>query len=345
MKRMSKKKKIIIIVISVLVVLIAGIAGTTYYIAMNQLDKIIYTPLPENDEENGIDQTIYVPEKEDVYDKYTNIMLIGVDARDPDEGSRSDVMMIATVDKKHNKIKLASLMRDMIVDMEGKGPMEGQKQDRLNHTYAYGKAPLTVKTVNENFKTNIKDFVKVDFFGMEKIIDYIGGVDIELKKSEISVLNNYIREVSKIEKDENPPYLENSGTQHLNGRQAVAYARIRYVGNGDYERTARQRRVLTAIVNKLSKLNPIELNNAIGEMLPYVETSLDKGTIIGLAKDVVTQGMSKVEQMRLPLDDHNKVIYPNGVYFIGWDKEPNLEALHKFIYEEDFNPETLKINN
>ncbi|WP_163195300.1 LCP family protein [Clostridium thermarum] len=342
MGKLSKKKKIIIAVISALVIIVGGIAGTVYYLAMHQLDKIQYTPLPDKDEDKGIDPDIYNPETEQVFDDYTNIMLIGVDARDPDEDSRSDVMMIATIDKKHNKIKLTSLMRDMIVDMEGHGPMEGQKQDRLNHTYAYGKAALTVKTVNENFKTNIKDFIKVDFFGMEKIIDYVGGVEIDLKQSELSVLNGYIKEVSKIEKDDNPPYIENSGKQLLNGRQAVAYARIRYVGNGDYERTSRQRRVLEAIINKLTKLNPLELNNAIGEMLPYVETSLDKGTIIGLAKDFVTSGMSKVEQLRLPLDDHNEVIYPNGVYFIGWDKEPNLEALHKFMYEEDFNPESLK---
>lgn len=342
MKKFSRKKKIVISVISVILGLIIGAVGTTYYIAMNQLGKMTYTPLTPEEKELEIDTKIYTPEKENVYDQYRNIMLIGVDARDPDEGSRSDVMMIATMDKKHNKIKLASLMRDMIVDMEGKGPMKGQNQDRLNHTYAYGKAPLTVKTVNANFKTNIKDFVKVDFFGMEKIIDYVGGVDIELKQSEIKVLNSYISEVSKIEKDENPPYLQSGGKQHLSGRQAVAYARIRYIGNGDYERTARQRKVLTALVGKLAGLNPLELNNAIGELMPYVETSLDKGTILSLAKDVVTHGMSKVEQMRLPIDNHNKVIYPNGVYFIGWDKEPNLEALHKFIYEEDFDPTTIK---
>jgi LCP family protein required for cell wall assembly len=342
MKKMSRKKKVIITVSAVILVLLLTAVGVPYYIAMNQLSKMEYTPLPKEDKELNIDTNIYTPEKKDVYDDYMNIMLIGVDARDPDEGSRSDVMMIATIDKKHGKIKLASLMRDMIVDMEGKGPMKGQSQDRLNHTYAYGKAPLTVKVVNENFKTNIKDFVKVDFFGMEKIIDYIGGVDIEIKQSEVSILNNYIREVSKIEKDDNPPFVKESGKQHLNGRQAVAYSRIRYVGNGDYERTARQRKVLAALVGKLSSLSPIELNNAIGEIMPYVETSLSKSTILNLAKDFVTQGMNKVEQMRLPLDNHNKVIYPNGVYFIGWDKGPNLEALHKFIYEEDFDPATIK---
>ena len=342
MKKMTRKKKIILSVAAVLVVLLLAAVGVPYYMAMDQLGKMEYTPLPDDEKELSIDEGYYAPEKEEVFANYMNIMLIGVDARDPDEGSRSDVMMIATIDKKHGKIKLTSLMRDMIVDMEGKGPMKGQSQDRLNHTFAYGKAPLTVKVVNENFKTNIKDFVKVDFFGMEKIINYIGGVEIELKQSEISVLNGYIREVSKIEKDENPPYLKDGGKQLLNGRQAVAYSRIRYVGNGDYERTARQRKVLTALVNKLSKLNPLELNNAIGELMPYVETSLSKGTILNLAKDFVTHGMNKVEQLRLPLDNHNKVIYPNGVYFIGWDKGPNLEALHKFMYEEDFDPATLK---
>lgn len=342
MKKLTKKRKIIIIVLTVFIVLIGCAIGIPYYIAMNQLSKIQYTPLPEKNEEKGIDTKIYTPDKEDILDDYTNIMLIGVDARDPDEASRSDSMMIATIDRKHKKIKLTSVMRDMLVDMEGKGPMKGLNQDRLNHAYAYGGAALTVKTVNENFKTDIKDFVKIDFFGLEKIIDAVGGVEIEVKQSEVTYLNNYIGEVSKIEKDDNPPYVKQAGKQLLNGRQAVGYARIRYVGNGDYERTARQRKILSLLVEKLSKLSILELNSVIGEMLPHVETSLEKSEILDLAKDVALGGIRKVEQLRLPLDKYQKVVYPRDTYFIDWDRAPNLEALHKFIYEEDFNSEVTK---
>lgn len=342
MKKLTKKSKVLIVTAAVVVVLICCAVGIPYFTVMGQLSRIQYAPLPKDPKDIGVDTQIYKEEKKDVYADYLNIMLIGVDARDPDVDSRSDSMMIATIDMKHKKIKLTSVMRDMIVTMQGHGPMQGLNQDRLGHTYQYGKGPLTVKTVNENFKTDIRNFVKVDFFGLEKIIDKVGGVEINVKKSELPVLNNYIKEVSKIVKDSNPPFVKDAGKQNLNGRQAVAYCRIRYVGNADYERTARQRAVLTALINKLTKLNPMELNAAIGELLPYVETSMDKGEIISIAKDIIAKNITKVEQLRLPLDDHVRVIYVKNTYFLGWDTAPCLEALHKFIYEEDYNPEVLK---
>lgn len=337
-KKPINKKKRVLIVATVIIIIIGLIIGIPYYMLNKQLSKIHKTELPTN---IGIDANSYSEKNKELQDNYINILLIGVDARDPDVSSRSDSMMIATIDKKHDKIKLSSLMRDMIVDTTGHGPMEGLNQDRLNHTYAYGGAALTLKTVNENFKMNIKNYVEVDFFGLEKIIDQVGGVEINVTSEELPYLNSYVKEVSNIEKAK-PTLITKSGLQILNGKQAVGYARIRYVGKSDFERTERQRKVLTKVLEKLSKMNVLQLNNAIGEMMPNVTTSMNQSEIINLSKDVLLNKISKVDQLRIPIDGHNSTVYVRDTYFLGWDKKENLEALHKFIYEEDYNEELIK---
>lgn len=340
-KKFSKKKKIIISIFSVFLVLILAGCGTVYYVLNHQLAKIKTTPISKKASDLGINTQVYTEDKKDVTDQYVNILLLGTDLRNPDGSSRSDSNMIATIDKKHNTIKLSSLMRDMIVDMEGRGPMQGLNQDRLNSAYEHGGPQEAVKVVNENFKMNIKDFVRVDFQGLEKIIDALGGVEINVDEDEIPVLNSYERQLSGIENVKDTPVTK-AGKQLLNGRQAVGYSRIRYVGDNDFQRTERQRTVLTEIFNKLSKQSLLDINNDLGEFLPNVETSLDKGTILDLAKYVITNKVKTVKQLRIPIDGHNFTQYVNNTYFLGWDKKENLEALHKFIYEEDYDDSILK---
>lgn len=340
-KKPINKKKRVLIVATVIIIIIGLVVGIPYYMLNRQLSKINTTALPKDNSQLGIDSNAYNEKNKELQDNYINILLMGVDSRAADQDARSDSMMIATIDKKHNKIKLASLMRDMIVDMTGHGPMEGLNQDRLTHAYEYGKAELTLKTVNENFKMNIKNFVEVDFFGLEKIIDQVGGVEINVSSEEVPYLNSYVKEVAKIEKV-TPTLVTKPGLQLLNGKQAVGYARIRYVGRSDFQRTERQRTVLTKVFEKLSGMNLLQLNNAIGEMLPNVTTSMDRADIINLSKDVLLKKINKVDQLRLPIDGHNSTIYVRNTYFLGWDKKENLEALHKFIYEEDYNEQSIK---
>ncbi|MBK1813931.1 LCP family protein [Clostridium sp. YIM B02505] len=340
-KKPINKKKRALIVVTVIVIIIGLVFGIPYYMINRQFSKINTTTISRDNSKLGIDSNAYNEKNKELQNDYINILLMGVDARAVDQDARSDSMMIATIDKKHNKIKLSSLMRDMIVDMTGHGPMEGLNQDRLTHTYAYGKGELTLKTINENFKMNIKNFVEVDFFGLEKIIDQVGGVEINVTSEEVPYLNSYVKEVANIEKVK-PTLVTKPGLQLLNGKQAVGYARIRYVGKSDFQRTERQRTVLTKMVEKLSKMNLLELNTAIGEMLPNVTTTMDRSDIISLSKDVLLKKINKVDQLRIPIDGHNSTIYVRNTYFLGWDKKENIEALHKFIYEEDYNEESIK---
>ncbi|MDZ7548740.1 LCP family protein, partial [Clostridium perfringens] len=135
---------------------------------------------------------------------------------------RSDSIMILTLDSVHNKLKLTSIMRDSYVNIPGRG------LDKINHAYAFGGPELAVRTLNENFDLNIKEFMAVDFTSLPTIIDKLGGVTINIIPEEISHI----------------PGITSAGNQVLNGKQALAYSRIRYASGGDYKRTERQRTVV-----------------------------------------------------------------------------------------------------
>jgi LCP family protein required for cell wall assembly len=240
----------------------------------------------------------------------------------------ADTIMIATIDKAHKKLKLTSVMRDSLVDVEDVG------DTKLKYAYSYGGPSLLIKTINQNFNMNIQDYVKVDFYEVEKIIDYLGGVQINVEPEEVKILNDYQYDISTREGKTFIP-VKKSGNQTLNGMQAVAYSRIRYVGNYDFERTLRQRRVMTEIIKKFSGKNIIELSNLSDKLLPLIETSLDNSDILSLGSYVVINKLTKPEQFRIPTDKtyHDYTNPKDGLYYMKWDKQPTLDALHNFIFE------------
>ncbi|PLS19141.1 LytR family transcriptional regulator [Bacillus sp. M6-12] len=331
-KKLSQKRKKQIILCSILgvVVLVGGCIGYMY----NQINHV---KIDKSDEALGITrQSEAHPEtdkqEEVVYNKYNNdiinIALFGVDRRDSNDRGRADSTMILTVDFKHKKLKLSSLMRDMYLDIEGHG------KTKFNHSYAYGGAPLTIKTINQTFGTDIRDYVTVDFFTLEKIIDEIGGVEIDVKEEEYPLVNQYMTEVANIKKD-SIVELTHGGVQTLNGRQAVAYARIRYVGNGDFERTERQRKVLTQMLEKLQGINKAELPGLVMKILPYVETSLEANTIIDMGMEYLTKGMKDMEQDRFPRDGYWKPLSLKSGWYMQVDVEDTKQQLQDFIYEPE----------
>ncbi|GKX67901.1 LCP family protein [Inconstantimicrobium mannanitabidum] len=323
----SKKFKIIAIVFIVLAVIIA----VPYFYFNYQVGKVKTVSIPTSSKDLGINENIFKPKANT--DDYVNILLFGVDTRDvQNKKGSADSIMILTVDKFNKKMKLTSIMRDSIVDMQGRGEMQGFNQDRINYSFDYGGAPLTIKTINENYQMNIKDYVKVDFVAMAKLIDAVGGVPVNITAEEIPVANSYIKEISKIEKT-TPNYIKTPGLQTLNGVQAVGYCRIRYVGNMDFERTQRQRTVLTELFKKLSKTSLLDMPKLADTILPNVETSLDKSDILSLASYILMNKISNIEQLRLPIEGSYRTIYVNNVYFLGWDKDTNIKKLHEFVFE------------
>ncbi|MBK5240614.1 MAG: LCP family protein [Clostridium sp.] len=336
--RRNKLKLWIKIILSVIIIIVLGAfvtLGYTFY----QFNKINTTIISKTDENLGIKPEVTlkeevniepeVPLKEEVniIPKITNIAFFGLDRSNKNDASRSDSIMIISIDEKHKKIKMSSIMRDTYVKINNHG------YTKINHAYAYGGPQLAIRTLNENFNLNIRDYVAVDFINLEKIIDALGGVTIQVNKDEISFLNSYMIGVAFSEKKPVPKVTE-PGEQNLNGLQAVAYSRIRYTAGGDYRRTERQRTVLSSMFTKIQSLGIRKLPSIVSEFLPYTETSMSSIDIMKLGSKVFTSNIKTLDQERFPVDGYctGKII--NKVWYLVADMKATVDQLHKFIYED-----------
>ncbi|MBP1889152.1 LCP family protein required for cell wall assembly [Clostridium moniliforme] len=315
-KKKSKLKVIIIIIVAILVIVLGG--GFLY--VNSKLSKV--QKIDVNKDNLSIDQNI---EKDKAKSEIKNIALYGIDEPQGTRG-RSDAVMILTIDNKHNKIKLTSIMRDSYVDVPG------HCKTKLTHAYAYGGPELAIKTLNENFKLNIEDFMAVNFTSLPKIIDKIGGVNIDITKADLKYINNYIDSINHVSKT-NSAHVTRTGMQNLNGTQSLAYSRIRYTAGGDYKRTERQRTVIEAIFNKMHNSPKSEYPTLINEFLPYVETNMSSLDMIGLAKDSMPLLKGKLELARFPLngDCQGKMI--NGVWYLVFNEKKTLNEIQSYIYD------------
>ena len=258
----------------------------------------------------------------------TNILLIGTDARSLDEPARSDSIMILTIDNNIKKIKLTSIMRDTFVDIPGHG------ENKINAALSIGGVPLLIDTINQNFSMNLDKYLMVNFWGFESIIDILGGIEVDIKDYEIDQLNKYIGE--QHDAKEKSPKIVHPGVQLLDGQQALSYARIRKTGNGDYERTDRQRRVLSIIAEKFKDVSPLKYPSFMTEMLPHIKTNIEPFALLNYAYTASKFPSLDFEQLRLPLEDLSKSS-PSYKSF-GWvlliDKEQNGKVLNDFIYKD-----------
>ncbi len=259
--------------------------------------------------------------------KITNIALFGLDFRYEHEPKRSDSITIITIDEKNKKIKLNSLMRDSYV------PIDGFGTDKLNHAYAFGGPELAMKTLNKNYGLNIKDYITVNFYDVERIIDLIGGLSLEVKKKEIPYLNKCIQEISHIE-SKPPTYITGEGTQILNGIQTLAYARIRKVGRDDYERSERQQRILMALYEKAKSIPYNEYLKFINMAPDLIETNISTTRALSLAKNIVFNKINNIEQMRFPLDEHCRGEMINNIWYLTFNKDKTKELMQKYIFED-----------
>ncbi len=316
---MKKWKIILSIVLALLIIPVA--AGAIYVNFV--LDKVTVS-----DEEFDKDFDLNVNtnlQNSDV----KNIALFGVDCRTADyKGCRSDVMMVLSYDQKNNDVTVTSLVRDTYVEIGDRG------FDKLNHAYAFGGSELAIQTINRNFDLNIEDYVTVDFWAVEKIIDAVGGVEIEVDSEEFSLVNGYLSELNANSPEgDYVSQITKTGMQTLNGRQAVAYMRIRYVGDGDFERMQRQREVMQAALDKLDSLSLTNAINMVNDLLSTVKTNLSKTEIVNLVTQVVTKGIPTMNQYQLPTRDGGVGSMINGVYyFVPNTLLDNVQKYHELIY-------------
>ena len=305
----------ILMIFLILILGIVGLIGGVIWALFNKVDVV-------NFDKFDLGANIYL---NDEFDYIRNIALFGVDQADG-EGGRSDAMMIATIDKKNKKLKLTSLMRDSYVQIPGHGG------NKLNAAYAFGEEALVIKTINKNFSLNIEDFVTVDFSSLPKIVDKVGGVDIEIDSAEIKHLNNYISDLNS-RTGTNSPYIDTTGIHRLNGVQAMAYCRIRYTAGDDFKRTERQREVLEQILNNLFDLSTLKYPGLLNTVFPMVKTSLSMGDIMGMGKDILFIG-NNLEQNRFPTDQDYVPKTINGQSCLTFNQDATKEKIHKWIFDD-----------
>ncbi len=289
MKRRTKNSKIknlkIKYIILALILVILGLIGASTYYINSKINKV--QKVEVNKDNLSIDKAQVEKEKH-----IKNIALFGIDAPKGKAG-RSDAIMILTLDEEHKVMKLTSIMRDSYVDIPGHG------DDKITHAYAFGGPELAMKTLNENFKVNVEDFMAVNFTSLPEIIDKLGGVKINIIPEEIHHI----------------PGITSPGEQVLNGAEALAYSRIRYATGGDYKRTERQRVVLEAVFEKLKSTPTKEYPSLIDDFLPYVETNMSSMDMIKLATDVAPLVKGNLETARFPLDGYCDGKMINGVWY------------------------------
>lgn len=266
--------------------------------------------------------------------KIVNVAVFGVDGRDDVEGDRTDTIMIATADYEHSKVKVASLMRDTYVYINDK-----YEYDKLNAAYAYGGPTLALQTINKNFDTTITDYVTIDFSAMVSMVNAVGGVTIDIKtEEELEWVNEYLMDVNE-KVETGSPFLEETGSQVVDGSQALAYCRVRYVGDGDFDRTLRQRTVFEQVLSKALDLDLQAQYNLVMATLPYVETSLSTMEIIKYGANLALMPSKDIEQSRFPTDELVSLDNLDGVsYVVPNTLVANIEAFYKFIYETAYTP-------
>ena len=255
-----------------------------------------------------------------------NVLLIGNDSRGDDRG-RSDSMILLSINSNTNKINLVSLMRDTYVDIPGHG------YDRLNAAYSYGGPELLMDTIEENFYIDVDDYVSINFTSFAGLVDAVGGVEVEVNEDEadaINVLLDSPEGVSLFGEPKDSDYLNGAGTYKLSGKQALSYARLRKVGNADFERTERQRTVLTGIMKNMGVGS---LFSMMGEAFPNVSTNMSKFDMYCLSLRLPWLMMFyDFEQLRIPAEDTYWGSDIDGMSVLEIDVDANLDIVEDVIY-------------
>lgn len=323
--KFSKKQKITIFSITFIFLLLFLVVGFFIY----RFYSTSYEGTENNTKVNVVHDDIDFKEVPGI----TNILLLSSDARPGEDVSRSDSIMILTIDNIHKKLKVTSLMRDMLVKIEGHG------EEKLNHAFAYGGPTKTIETIQNNFGIKLDNYIIVDFNAFVKVIDAIGGTEVTIKDYELDELNKYILDGGGSLED----LLPSPGTYNLNGYQALSYARIRKVGNGEYERTERQRALLQIALEKIKGMSPVKLVGLLNELFPYVKTNISLGNAVDYGFTALKVGQEcnfEIEQFRVPLDSISEGgIIDNKGWVFAIDKVETAKALQEFIFNDNSNYE------
>lgn len=251
-----------------------------------------------------------------------NILVVGVENYQANDVGRSDSMILVSIDTRHEKIKMTSIMRDLFVRVPGYGSM------KINGAFSLGGSALSVQTIESNFGVDIDRWVEVDMDAFRHLIDKMGGVEITVTDAEADLINQNSGEDSS-------KYLPGAGTYTLTGRQANYYARIRAIGD-DFERTQRQRNVMESVIEQFRDADLMTINDMIIAAVPEVKTNISKSELLKLAMNSLMYLKYPIEQARVPFDDaYENARSPSAGAVLVPDLYRNSEEMVAFIYEDD----------
>ena len=258
---------------------------------------------------------------------YRNIAVFGVDSRDSSvgKGNRSDVIIICSIEQSTGEIKLVSVYRDTYLDV-GKNSFQ-----KATHAYSYGGPARAVKMLNDSLDLNITDYITFNWKAVATAINILGGVDIDITPAEFKYINSYITETVK-GTGIGSVQLKAPGMQHLDGVQAVAYARLRYMDT-DYQRTERQRKVVELAFEKAKKADPKTLNDLLGNVLSMVATNLTWQDGLDVINDIGKYKLVDTQGFPFKKDDMTKGT--KGFIVVPIDLESNVVQLHSYLFGDE----------
>ena len=313
-----------------IIVLVVLMGGLFVYAKLGKLNHETI-----NEEELDVNESVT---ENQVMKGYTTIALVGIDSRDDKLKSdwNSDTMIIASINNDTKKVKLVSVYRDTYLCL-GEDEDGNNSYGLANSAYCTGGAKKMINMLNKNLDMNISDFVTVNFQAVAETVELLGGIDVEMKKEEVIHLNNYCVETSEVTGMDYTPLKEIEGVHHLNGVQAVAYARIRKTSGNDFRRAARQREVIYKIVEKAKNSSIATLNTVLDKIFPMIYTSLTEKEILSMGMDMLSYDIE--DQTGFPFDhlygDTVKEAMDGVDCVLPITLESNVIKLHEFLYPED----------
>ena len=261
------------------------------------------------------------------HDDIKNLLLIGQDRREGEGRQRSDSIIVCSINTKENKVTLVSLMRDMYV------PIPGYSANRINAAYAFGGMELLDNTIQQDFGIPIDGNIEVDFDGFMNALDVIGNIEMELTEEEAEYLN--AGDWFDMDFDDSVAWELKEGLNELTPPQALAFSRIRHVGNSDWERTDRQRRVIMAAFSAIGNSSTAKMLKAADEVFPYITTDLSNSDLLSYVKTISVAGITNLESYRLPAEGHYSAQTINGMSVLVPDLVMNSQILKSYLYGSD----------
>ena len=339
-KHAKKRKKTWLKIILILILIIIISAGILIgKIANDKLSKIDFKQIDETD--LGINEDLQseiegLSQKD--YDQVINILLLGSDSKDMDNtyGGNSDAMIIVSVNPKYKSVKLISIPRDTAAYIDGE-----KNRYKINYAFAKGKEQLALKTINQTFDLNLKEYVTINISAMYDIINELGGVELNITQDEVKWINEYVdmfyefsgKPTKKVTK---------SGKVTLTGEQAAAYVKERMSGtsyksseHGDYGRTRRQRDVFIAMLNKIASGSLTEVSSNIDLILKQITTNINVSKYMTMLPEFISnkdEYLNNINSVMLPALDYSNEIFENGAYLYVTDAEKSKQDFIKYMY-------------